>query len=211
MFQLAYMDEFIEVSMLSMLTQHQLMLPDSTIYYVPNWYDIGEADRLFGQLARELPWEQGEVRLFGKTHKIPRLQSWHGDPGIRYTYSNVELRAQGWTAGLTEIRERLLAIGITPNAVLANYYRDGNDSMGWHRDNESELGEQPVIASLSFGAERDFILRHRATQQREVLPLRHGSLLVMAGETQNHWEHALPKRARVSHKRINLTFRTIRS
>ncbi|TRW49300.1 alpha-ketoglutarate-dependent dioxygenase AlkB [Aliidiomarina halalkaliphila] len=197
--------------MLERLIKHQLTVPDSTIYYLPNWCDTTTADRFFERLKHELPWEQGEVKLFGKSHRIPRLQSWHGDPGVRYTYSNVELQAQGWSPALLELREKLLALDLTPNAVLANYYRDGMDSMGWHRDNEKELGARPVIASVSLGAERDFILRHRATQQREVLRLAHGSLLIMAGDTQHYWEHALPKRARVSRPRINLTFRTIRS
>ncbi|WP_194757515.1 alpha-ketoglutarate-dependent dioxygenase AlkB family protein [Aliidiomarina indica] len=192
------------------LESHRLRLPDSTLYYVANWCDARDADRLFDSLRTELPWQQGDVKLFGKVYKTPRLQSWHGDTGIRYTYSNVELQAHNWTPSLSELRNRLLSLDIETNSVLANFYRDGKDSMGWHRDNEPELGKEPLIASVSLGAERDFILRHRGNQQRHVIRLEHGSLLIMAGTTQHYWEHALPKRMRVDTPRINLTFRQIK-
>lgn len=186
-----------------------LNLPQAKIYYLPNWLNTSLASELEQQLSAELDWHQGDVKVFGRWHKIPRLQAWHGDPDIRYRYSGKTLQAVPWTPVLDNLRSELQKLGITTNAVLANLYRDGNDKMGWHSDNEPELGEQPVIASVSLGAERDFLLRHRKLQDKFKLTLKHGSLLVMCGDTQRYWQHSLPVRKKVSARRINLTFRRL--
>ena len=177
-----------------------------------------EAETLFAELESTLPWRQESIRLFGRTVAIPRLQSWHGDPEASYRYSGLDLEPQPWTAALAALRTRLEAVepGARFNSVLANLYRDGRDSMGWHADDEPELGPEPVIASLSLGETRTFQLRHRHDQSidRIDLDLPSGSLLWMAGATQTHWQHALPKRGgkrRTWGARINLTFRWIYS
>ncbi|RTE85988.1 alpha-ketoglutarate-dependent dioxygenase AlkB [Lysobacter sp. N42] len=177
--------------------------------YISNWLDQGTADDLYSCLKAELAWHQGDVLVFGKWHKTPRLQAFHGDPGLGYAYSGKALDPQPWTPALNQIRAKLAEIQLYPNVMLGNWYRDGNDKMGWHRDNEPELGRNPIVISLSFGASRDFHLRHVETKQRETINLGHGSLLIMGGTSQHFWEHQLPQRKRVHDGRINLTFRTI--
>jgi alkylated DNA repair dioxygenase AlkB len=170
-----------------------------------------QAQRLFRQLCVSLPWEQPRVRVFGREYPAPRLQSWHGDPESVYRYSGLTLTPRPWTPELALIRERVEALtGRGFNSVLANLYRDGQDAMGWHADDEKELGDAPWVVSLSLGATRDFVLRRKGeTRQALRLGLRHGELLVMAPEVQYYWQHSLPRRARVSEERINLTFRRV--
>jgi alkylated DNA repair dioxygenase AlkB len=164
-------------------------------------------------LAAELPLRSDTFRMFGRSVRVPRLISWHGDPGCRYRYSGQTYEPAPWTPGLARIRARLVEqTGLPWNAVLANYYRDGSDSVGWHSDDERELGptrDDIAIASLSLGATRRFAMRHRATGERRALALADGSLLVMRGRTQQHWRHALPKTAAPVGARLNLTFRVI--
>jgi alkylated DNA repair dioxygenase AlkB len=164
-------------------------------------------------LATELPLHTDTFTMFGRTVRVPRLIAWHGDPGCRYRYSGQTYEPAPWTPGLAQIRDRLVArTGITWNAVLANYYRDGNDSVGWHADDERELGpakDDVAIASLSLGATRRFVMRHRTSGDRRAFELTDGSLLVMRGRTQQHWRHALPKTAAAVAPRLNLTFRVI--
>ncbi|MCH8492360.1 MAG: alpha-ketoglutarate-dependent dioxygenase AlkB [Idiomarina sp.] len=187
----------------------KLPLDDAEVTYIAKFFNRGEADRIYSALLEELSWHQGDVYVFGKWHKTPRLQAWHGDESLTYRYSGKLLTAEPWSKTLHEIRLRLRDHGFEPNAVLANQYRDGNDKMGWHSDDEPELGENPIILSLSFGVTRDFDLRHKKTKETYRLELEHGSLLVMAGRTQNFWKHQLPQRKSVTGTRINLTFRTI--
>ena len=166
-------------------------------------------------LAAELPLRTDTFTLFGRTVRVPRLVAWHGDPGCRYRYSGQTYEPASWTPGLAGIRALLVArTGLPWNAVLANYYRDGSDSVGWHSDDERELGparDDVAIASLSLGATRRFAMRHRASGERRALDLTDGSLLVMRGTTQQHWRHALPKTAARVGPRLNLTFRVIRA
>jgi alkylated DNA repair dioxygenase AlkB len=165
-------------------------------------------------LAAEIPLRTDTFRMFGRTVRVPRLIAWHGDPGCRYRYSGQTYEPAPWTPGLARIRALLCArTGIAWNAVLANYYRDGSDSVGWHSDDERELGPERddiAIASLSLGATRRFVMRHRASGERRAFDLCAGSLLVMRGTTQRHWRHALPKTAARVGPRLNLTFRVIR-
>lgn len=187
----------------------KLDLPDADIHYFPGWLDTELANDIYVRLQKELAWHQGDVFVFGKWHKTPRLQAFHGDQNLGYSYSGKPLESYPWSPALLLIKEKLQDLGYEPNVVLANCYRDGNDKMGWHRDNEPELGQNPTILSLSLGAERDFHLRHVVTKDRVDLKLEHGSLLVMGGESQHCWEHQLPSRKRISEPRINLTFRKI--
>ncbi len=170
------------------------------------------ADGFFNTLQSSLAWAQHRVRVFGREHPTPRLCAWYGDRQARYAYSGQALEPLPWTPALADIRARLeAALGIPFNSVLCNLYRDGADSMGWHSDDEASLGPRPVIASLSLGATRRFLLRHR--RRRELgpvdLPVAHGDLLLMAGDTQRHWQHAVPKTRRPVGPRINLTFRRV--
>ncbi|HKA14879.1 MAG TPA: alpha-ketoglutarate-dependent dioxygenase AlkB [Myxococcota bacterium] len=164
-------------------------------------------------LAAELPLRTDTFSMFGRTVRVPRLISWHGDPGCRYRYSGQTYEPAPWTPGLARLRAELTArTGVPWNAVLANYYRDGSDSVGWHSDDERELGptrDDVAIGSVSLGATRRFVMRHRARGERRVLELADGSLLVMRGTTQRHWGHALPKMAAAVGARLNLTFRVI--
>lgn len=168
------------------------------------------ADDLMARLLDEVPWMSHDLILFGRKVTEPRLSAWVADEGVSYAYSGVERPPQPWTPTLTELRRLCQSsLGVRFNSVLANLYRSGDDAMGWHADDEPELGNEPVIASLSFGAERRFDFRHRFTGETCSVVLPHGSLLVMAGRTQSHWVHRVARSKRVTGPRINLTFRFV--
>lgn len=188
----------------------ELSLPDAEIRYYANFLCADVAWDTYQALLKETHWEQKEITVYGKTHPTPRLSCWVGDPGADYRYSNMTMQPKPWSLMLLEIKKQVeIASAHTFNSVLLNYYRDGNDSNGWHSDNEPELGDDPVIASLSLGAPRDFKLRHKRDQAlRHCLSLVPGSLLIMQGSTQRCWQHQVPKRASAA-GRINLTFRKI--
>ena len=179
--------------------------------YIPGFLAQSEAEQLFNQLKSSIDWRQDKISVYGKQYPIPRLQAFIADEGITYTYSGLTLYGSGFPDYIETLKNRISSITNTKfNALLANLYRDGKDHMGWHSDDERELGAAPVIASLSLGAERTFQLRHRRTpKQRIDIELASGSLLIMGPELQHQWQHALPKRLRVSQPRINLTFRYI--
>lgn len=186
--------------------------PDADLRYDPCLFAPDEADRLFDALRAEVAWEQHRVRIAGREHPCPRLSAWQGDPGAVYTYSGITLHPEPWTPAVLRVRAAVCdAAGARFDSVLANLYRDGRDSMGWHADDEPELGVRPLIASVSLGAPRRFVLRHK--RRRDLAPvdivLGHGSLLLMAGPTQHAWRHSLPKTSRPVGPRINLTFRRI--
>jgi alkylated DNA repair dioxygenase AlkB len=173
--------------------------------------DAGVAQEWFERVHDEVIWERHRLRLFGREVESPRLSCWVGDPDAVYTYSGARFAPHAWTPTCAELRERVSVLcDERYNSVLCNLYRDGRDSMGWHSDDEAELGIQPCIASLSFGATRRFRLRHRRDPAlRLELDLASGSLLLMAGATQRNYRHDLPKSARVLTPRINLTFRRV--
>ena len=185
-------------------------LPDGVITLYRNVFEAGH-DRLFQSLYTEIPWQQQVITLYGRAVASPRLSAWYGDPGAVYRYSGLRLEPLPWTPVLLEIRQVVTDLAETPfNSVLLNLYRDGQDSMGWHSDAEPELGRNPVIASVSLGAVRRFVLRHKKRKEQHIaLELEPGSVLVMAGALQHHWRHALPKTRQVVGPRINLTFRLI--
>jgi alkylated DNA repair dioxygenase AlkB len=167
-------------------------------------------DDLFHILSDEIPWQQHRITVYGRVIAAPRLSAWYGDPGAAYSYSGLKLEPLPWTPALTEIRtvsEELA--GTRFNSALLNLYRDGRDSVGWHSDDESTLGRNPVIASVSLGATRRFVLRHKKRPLQVELDLEPGSVLIMAGATQHHWRHQLPKTRQPVGPRINLTFRLI--
>ncbi|MBR7801324.1 alpha-ketoglutarate-dependent dioxygenase AlkB family protein [Undibacterium fentianense] len=188
-----------------------LSLPDAKIQYFPHCYTKPEADQLYQQLQQEIPWRHEQIRIAGIVRLQPRLSAWFGDADATYTYSGLKLQPLAWSSVLLQIKEKLEDTCHTAfNSVLLNYYRDHQDSMGWHSDDEKELGAQPVIASLTLGEERLFQLKHKHRPElRYKIPLAHGSLLVMAGETQHHWLHAIAKEKSHISGRINLTFRRI--
>ena len=188
-----------------------LPLADAEIRYWPAAFGHEEAAELFARLRAGIDWRQEEVLIFGQRRPVPRLVAWHGDPGATYTYSGTPHVPEPWTPELDRVRDRVQALtGRRFNAVLLNLYRDGRDGMGWHADDEPELGRDPVIASVSLGAPRRFCLRHRRRKDLKLdLELPHGSLLVMAGPMQHHWVHALPKTRLPVGERINLTFRRV--
>ena len=191
---------------------YQLPLNEADVRYFPNALSKNDADAFFERLKTELPWRQDTLRLFGKQVKIPRLQSWHGDPECTYTYSNLTMPPNPWTSSLASIKARCEALcspnyGTKFNSVLANWYRDGQDSMSFHSDNEPELGTNPVIASVTLGEARPFVLKHKETKEKYTQILEHGSVLIMAGATQSHYVHGIAKTAKPIGGRINLTFR----
>jgi alkylated DNA repair dioxygenase AlkB len=178
------------------------------------WLDpdfaAADADALGRALAHELPWAQRTIQMFGRAIAEPRLVAWIGDPDAQYTYSGRPNLPSPWTPSTLLLRDRLAQrLGCGFNGVLANLYRHGADSMGYHADDEPELGPNPLVASLSFGATRRFVVRSKRGNTRVELPLSHGSLLVMGGSMQHEFVHAVPKQRAVEAARINLTFRQI--
>ena len=172
--------------------------------YHPGW--VAEPDRLLDHLTEVIAWEQHEITLFGRTVPTPRLTAWMGDAA--YAYSGVVNEPAPWPPALAGLRDRLnTELGVELNSCLANLYRDGTDSMGFHSDDEPELGPEPTIVSISLGARRRFVLRHRGTRERWTWELGAGDLLVMRDESQRDYAHAVPKTKRATGSRMNLTFR----
>lgn len=200
------------IGLVKPLAAGSLQLPGAELHLFRQ-ADWGEpTDRLLTRLTTEIPWRQQSITLFGKTHMQPRLICWMGDPGCAYRYSGTRWEPEPWHSLVEALRVRVEALsGARFNAVLLNLYRDGADSMGYHADDEPELGEQPVIASLSLGAERTMHFRHRhdRTEPTRRVALADGDLLVMRGTTQRNWCHAIPKTQRPIGARVNLTFRQI--
>ena len=187
--------------------------PAPPLRYDPQFLPQEEADQILADLLEQVAWEQHRVRLFGKWVDTPRRSAWYGDKGASYAYSGMRYEPHPWIPELAMLRKKVEAHSDTAfNSVLLNLYRDGSDSMGWHADDEPELGDTPVIASVSLGARRKLRFRlksdHKVTHEAW---LEHGSLLVMEAGTQSTWQHALPKTTRVDSPRVNLTFRLIRS
>ncbi len=176
------------------------------------WLEPEEGMQVMDTLLLDVEWTQPRIHLFGRQVHSPRLAAWYGDPGAVYRYSGMVNRPLPWTEVLSDLRVRLQDRLDQPfNSVLLNLYRDGNDAMGWHSDDEPELGEEPCIASVSLGASRRFCLRHRSDSAVSTmsLDLTHGSVLVMQGPTQHHWKHAVMRTRKQVRPRINLTYRHV--
>lgn len=189
------------------------LLPHSgEVLYYESFFELKKANEYFDVLLNEISWKQEPIWMFGKKVMQPRLTALYGDEGISYSYSGITMASIPWSYTLLEIKRKVEEVAAARfSHVLLNLYRDGQDSMGWHRDNEDSLGPEPVIASVSFGVSRKFQFRNYADKKEKLqIELGHGSLLLMKGTCQEHWEHQIPKSKKVSGGRINLTFRLIR-
>jgi alkylated DNA repair dioxygenase AlkB len=193
--------------------QRVIELENAEMIFMEHFLTPSEADFFLKELTEKLAWEQGEITMFGKKILEPRLTAWYGDEGKSYTYSGKKQEPHAWIEPLIQLKNK---IETTPsvlskfNSVLANFYRTGTDSMGYHADDEKELGINPVIASLNLGETRRFLFRHKTMKEKKhELLLTHGSLLIMQGAMQHHWQHAVPKEPKKTKPRINLTFRWI--
>jgi len=186
-------------------------LPPDLLDYRPGVFDTNESVSLLETLIGETAWLQETVQMYGKMIKTPRLTAWYGDNDKTYTFSGNKYHPLPWTLQLQRIKARIEPLaGMVFNTVLLNYYRDGNDSVAWHSDDEYELGYKPVIASLSFGQERRFDIRNKQDHQLKYsVNLQNGSLLLMKGDLQQYWEHRIPKSTKPMKARVNLTFRVI--
>ncbi len=188
----------------------QWALPLADLRYFPTFLPSAQAQRFFEAVRESACWQQPEITLFGRRVLTPRLSCWMGDSDAVYRYSNTTFNPEPWTQPVLELREHLHAFtGRRFNSVLLNYYRDGNDAMGWHSDDERELGANPVIASVSLGGERRFLIRNRQGGKSMALCLAEGSLLVMQGDSQKLYQHCLPRTAKPVAARLNLTFRSV--
>lgn len=189
----------------------QELLPYDGSAVLHEWV-LGDAswESLMADLVEVVPWESHTIKMFGREYPQPRLVAWFGDPGSDYSYSGLKMNVRPWIPTVSMLREAAERIaGVRFNSVLVNLYRDGNDKVSWHRDNEPELGEEPVIASISLGAPRRFKFRHLLTREVVETTLTPGSMVVMSGLSQSCWEHEIPRQAAVSEPRINLTFRQV--
>lgn len=190
-----------------------LDMVDAQVSMFRHLFGPPESDRVFQRLLLETDWKQEKIRLYGKQVDIPRLTAWYGDSGRSYSYSGISMNPIAWTPTLIEVKKRVdREAGVTFNSVLLSLYRTGRDSLSWHQDDERELGDDPVIASVSFGATRLFQFKHKARKdlKQVSIELTHGSLLIMQGPTQRFWQHQVPKTSKPVNARINLTFRVIR-
>ncbi len=189
-----------------------LDLPNCDITYFPNFFSQEIAQHHYESLKSSIHWQQDKIKVFGKTHNQPRLTALFGDNKKTYSYSGITMQPHTFTPDLIQIKKLVEKVANAKfSTCLLNYYRDGKDSNGWHSDDEKELGINPIIASISLGAERFFHLRNKAdkTQKHRIL-LENGSLLLMKGETQHHWQHQIPKTSKRIEGRINLTFRILK-
>ena len=209
-------------------------VPDGRLYYAPHYFDTAFCDETLQTLLacddidhmthdwhqerdidqlpfQHIQWQHDSVSMFGKTHALPRLSAWYGDNNKPYTYSGITLQPKAWNTVLLSLRDALIPIcKRTFNSVLLNWYRSGEDHISWHTDAEPELGKNPIIASVNFGASRRFLLRRKEEHSIKLeIPLHHGSVLVMAGALQHHWQHSVPKQKKIKQNRVNLTFRSI--
>ncbi|MBA3648150.1 MAG: alpha-ketoglutarate-dependent dioxygenase AlkB [Chitinophagales bacterium] len=188
-----------------------LLPKDGEVLVYPDFFNKNDSDRLLEYLLHNIEWQQDQIKFYGKSVNLPRLTAWYGDHLKDYSYSRISMKTHPWTAELLEIKDRIENnAGVRFTSVLLNYYRDGNDSVSWHRDNESVLRVNPIIASVSFGATRTFKFRHISdkTLLRKV-DLTHGTYVLMKGSTQHFWEHHIPKAKNILTPRVSLTFRIL--
>ncbi len=179
--------------------------------FIPNFFQKAESDSFLRDLRNEIFWKQESMNMYGKKVNFPRLTSWYGDNDKPYSFSGITLAPHPWNENLKAIKTKIeTKTEAIFNSVLLNLYRDGNDSISWHTDAEKELGQNPIIASVNFGATRTFQLRHIETKEKIDIELTHGSLLIMQGELQHYWQHQVPKTTKKVNERINLTFRVIK-
>lgn len=188
-----------------------LDLPGAEIELHQQIWSRSQGDTLCGLLIKELNWRQDKITMFGQTHDVPRLNAWYGDADCSYSWSGITMTPNPWNSTLRDIREKVNGVASEQfNSVLANFYRDGNDKVDWHADDEEVLGQAPVIASVSLGATRKFRIRRKDRSEKATdIFLRSGDVLVMRGLTQLLWEHEVPRSKKVKEPRVNLTFRKV--
>ncbi|MBK9460103.1 MAG: alpha-ketoglutarate-dependent dioxygenase AlkB [Sphingobacteriales bacterium] len=187
-----------------------IIIENGEYIFYPNFFSKSESDMLLKSLHNNIIWKQESMNMYGKKIDFPRLTAWYGNNDKPYSFSGITLQPLPWTNEILIIKNKIDLIAKTEfNSVLLNLYRDGNDSISWHTDAEKELGINPVIASVNFGATRMFQLRHIKTKEKLEIELTHGSLLIMQGELQHFWQHQVPKTNKTVGERINLTFRVI--
>lgn len=207
--QIFYAERFFD-KRISDRTVEYLQENETVDWSSARWRDFGPDE--IGELEfKNIDWKQDFINFYGKRNPLPRLTAWYGDSGRSYTYSGIKSEPNPWNKGLLYIKEAIeRCAGLSFNSVLLNWYRDGEDSLSWHSDDEKDLGVNPVIASANFGETRDFLLRRKdCISQKMSIPLKHGTLLLMKGELQHFWEHSVPKRKSVRGSRFNMTFRRI--
>lgn len=187
-----------------------LPMENAHVEYYPIWLTHKHAKHLMNYFIEHLQWQQPSIRLYGQERKIPRLQAWYGDPNSQYEYSKLMMQPLPWDPRLAKLKSACeQKCGTTFNSVLANWYRDGSDSMGMHSDNEAELGDQPVIASVSLGQTRRLSFKNMQSKESYRIGLEHGSLLLMKGDTQKFWQHGINKSRTHLGARLNFTFRYV--
>ncbi|MCU0549468.1 MAG: alpha-ketoglutarate-dependent dioxygenase AlkB [Leptolyngbya sp. Prado105] len=187
-----------------------LPLPNADIVFYPTLFTQEESQQFFSALQDGVNWKQEFIKIYGKSVPIPRLTAWYGDPGKKYIYSKIEMMPEPWNEVLLKIKSRIEPLAkVQFNSVLLNLYRDGKDSVSWHSDDEPELGQEPIIGSVSFGESRQFKLKHKSQEIKDEVKLTSGSFLLMQGTTQKFWLHQIPKVQKSIGSRINLTFRVI--
>lgn len=186
-------------------------IQDGEYIYIESFFNVSESATYFKSLRDNIEWKQESMFLYGKEINFPRLTAWYGDNDKPYSFSGITLIPKIWNKELSTIKEKIETVSHNKfNSVLLNLYRDGKDSISWHTDAEKELGENPVIASVNFGEERKFQLKHKHTKERIDIILKNGSLLIMQGTLQHFWKHQVPKTKKEIGERINLTFRLIK-
>jgi alkylated DNA repair dioxygenase AlkB len=179
--------------------------------YMPNFFDRQTSNEYLSAFIKNIEWNQESMNMYGKQVNFPRLTAWYGDNDKPYSFSGITLNPHPWNKELLEIKNKIEPkCEVSFNSVLLNLYRDGSDSISWHTDAEKELGKNPLIASVNFGAERKFQIRHNETKETIEIILNHGSLLIMKGELQHFWKHQVPKTKTPLKERVNLTFRVIK-
>ena len=188
-----------------------VQIKNGSYIHVKQFFTSIEADTFFNGCRNDIAWTQEQMKMYGKVVPFPRLQAWYGDRGKFYSFSGITLTPNPWNKLLLDIKSKIEPLAkVSFNSVLLNRYRDGSDSMSWHTDAEKELGKNPIIASVNFGALRPFQMKHNTTNEKIVIPLGHGDLLIMMGELQHFWKHQVPKTKKKINERINLTFRQIK-
>lgn len=191
----------------------KIALRNGEVWVMRNFIKYEDSLRYLDILSGSINWRQEEIKLYGKVYTVPRKTAWYGYPGLNYTYSGIKCNPEPWTPELMEIKKDIESFhpGQDFNSVLLNMYRDGNDKVSWHSDDEKELGKNPTIASVSLGASRRFDLKHKEDpNDRLEIELKSGSLIIMKGELQHFWLHQIPQQKKIAAPRINLTYRTIK-
>ena len=205
------MDRYKQFSLLNIEDNNSIQQDHLNVEYVENYFNEDECIYYFKSLKDKIKWKQDYINMFGKSHPLPRLTAWYGDRKKTYTYSGIPMTPNLWNTELLQIKKKVDQYAkINFNSVLLNYYRSGNDSVSWHSDDEDELGDKPIIGSVSFGGTRKFRLRNKNNKKLiQNIELKNGSLLIMSELTQKYWEHEIPKTKKIVEERINLTFRLI--